>query len=111
MVMRYHWGLAAGHVYTHTMENNMPQIEASAAADGTMAGDPELNARSENSVWSTNQLEEDNDVQDLDNPELGFENREDDFLGEEYLDVDEEQGILDDELLATDNLYPFISYN
>ena len=108
--MRYYWGLAAGHTYTHSMRSGDPPAEAAAASnnvDETDGPSPELDS---GDICLLNQPpeEQEGDVQQDDDSELGFENRQDDFLDEENISGDEE-GLLedDDEFLAMNNMYGF----
>jgi hypothetical protein len=109
MVMRYHWGLAAGHTYAHgamsepEMPTNIP----------TSIEEPETSFET---VTDVHMMEENRDDDD-DDPELGFENRQDDLIEdaansdgdasgprmiiEDAMNVDESE----DEVLAIDNMY------
>jgi hypothetical protein len=76
MVMRYYWGLAIGHTYSHFQ----PATTAASAVPtqgphSTMASG--LEAETERDLVHTNYVYE----PDVDDPELSLENREDD-LGE-----------------------------
>ena len=106
--MQYYWGLAAGHTYTHSMRNGNPPAEASTASNNVDETDdllPELGP--DDTICLLNQLpEHESDVQHDDDPELGFENRQDDFLGEE--DISGDGGIEDnDEFFAMNDMYGF----
>lgn len=85
--MRYHWGFAAGHTYTHA--------EANAPADNDLSSTPIISAVDEPNVdlaldedqeiesnpislEHTQRLAGDGDAEG--DPELGFANREDDLL-------------------------------
>jgi hypothetical protein len=76
----------------------MPQASASITTDGDTAGYLEPNTTPD-----LNSSLPDNEVQDLNNPELGFENREDDMLD----DVSDQESIADEELITLDSF----SYN
>jgi hypothetical protein len=94
MVMRFHWGLAAGHVYTHSVRNNsQTQPSVSTTHDEDTIGDLESNITSGNPA---DLLEQEDDAPDLDNPEFNLENQEDDLLDEDEEDFD---GLGDDEHL------------
>jgi hypothetical protein len=97
MVMRYHWGMAAGHVYTHATPNNI--CRQAAATDENTTGEP---TSSEHPGFRCTDLsEQDLEPEDRegDDPELAFENREDDFLAEEG--AYDELGLADNEGLDT----------
>ena len=71
MVMRYHWGLAAGHTYAHVKgTNSEPEMPACANVITSDEGP-------ETSSGTVNMGEEN---QNDDDPELGFENRQDDLI-------------------------------
>jgi hypothetical protein len=96
MVMRYYWGLAAGHIYTHSCDlyssngRSTPPVP-----DGTEPLEPEMSIPAVDA----------NIQEDEDDAEFGFENRQDDIL-EEDLVFDEEQGLEDDdEFLAMYDMY------
>jgi len=104
--MRYYWGLAAGHTYTHSMRNGNPPAEASATSNSIDETDdlsPELVS---GDICLLDQLlEQEDDVQHNDDPELGFENQQDDLLDEEDISGDE-GGIEDnDEFFAVNDMY------
>jgi len=105
MVMRYYWGLAVGHAYTHaTDDTNLPSTQASSASENNMdrADDQELD---KNSGDTAQPSERDNDAPDND-PEFGFENRQDDFIDD--AEVPDNGGIEDDEeFLAMNDMYWF----
>jgi hypothetical protein len=115
MVMRYHWDLAAGHIYARgTSVISEPEMLASnTTVIPSVDTEPET---SSGSAVGAHTIEEEN--QNNDDPELGFENRQDDFieeaenidgeddLVEEGVNFDVEQGTEDDdELLAMDDMY------
>lgn len=98
MVMRYHWGLAAGHTYTH-----------SAMFEPTSIEEPET---SSDTVADVHMTEENQD--DASDPELGFVNRQDDLIEDAEISDGEASGDWDDsivdaenddEILAIDNMY------
>jgi hypothetical protein len=97
MLMRYHWGLAPGHVYTHTSNTTAPA--ATMQAPNSVAPSTYNNLDTSTSTApmaagtssSTNEfstlyhLELEMD-EDGDYPEFGFENRQDDLIGEDEFD-------------------------
>jgi hypothetical protein len=107
MVMHYYWGLAPGHTYTHGMdEGNLPLAHASSPLESVDA--PEWNEPSGNTAP---QLLEDSlgiNSPDDDDPELGFDNRQDDFIDDAgiYDDGGEDEGD-DEEFFAMNNMYGF----
>ena len=110
MFMQYYWGLAAGHTYTHSMRSGDPPTEAAATShnvDETDGPSPELDS-SDICLLNQPPEEQEGDIQQDDDSELGFENRQDDFLDEENISGDEE-GLLedDDEFLAMNNMNGF----
>ena len=110
--MRYYWGLAAGHTYTHSMKSSNSPTRASAtskSADEPNELDepePETLASSGDTGLLHELPEQDNDSQRGDDPELGFENRQDDFLDE--VEAEDEGGMEDDdEFCAMVDMYGF----
>jgi hypothetical protein len=96
MVMRFHWGLAAGHVYTHPVRNiSQTQPSVSTTHDEDTIRDLESDMTSGNPA---DLLEQEDDAPDLDNPEFSLENHEDDLFDEED-DFEDEQELGDDEHL------------
>ena len=88
MVIRYHWGMGIGHVYSH---DQVPSriVPPNAPSTGNTL-DPTVDSQGDRS----DPQEEDPDL-DVFNPALGFDNREDDRLdAEEEMEED-----ADDELL------------
>ena len=98
MVMRYHWGLAAGHTYSHTSH-----LDSSDRSSTPLALDDAENPEPQTVTQAvdTNALPE----EEGEDPELGFENREDDIF-EEGTDFDEERGLeYDEEFLTMHDMY------
>jgi len=95
MVMCFHWGLAAGHTYTHgsnTSSNFNHTIPIPEAFEDL---EPETG---DSGIYIPADAGDDD-------PELGFENREDD-LGENELLSEEEGDIEDDyEFLTINDMY------
>jgi hypothetical protein len=102
MLMRYHWGLGVGHVYSHGQR---------AFATSTTTSTEDVNRDSATEMHSTDEAipevhEEDHDgSSDAENPELGFDDLEDDWIdedseGELESEVEEEEFIL-----AMDDMY------
>jgi len=106
MLMRYHWGLAAGHVYTHALaigtEHAMDletttehtQDFAENTTGGARAGSPDLNES----------------ASDVEQAELEFGDQEDDDwedrpLGDDNSQVDPEDLSDDDAFAAMDEMY------
>ena len=111
MVMRYYWGLAAGHTYTHAMHNsNLPaQTSGTSSNNVDETEDPEPETSSNDTGLYTPLRDQDSYTLD-DDPELGFENRQDDFIGEAEI-YEDELGIEDDEeFLVMNDMYG-ISYD
>jgi hypothetical protein len=102
MVMRYYWGLAAGHVYTHGAGNSDLPTDVSGTVDASDNLELETTV---DDVGPISVLEHENDAPDHDSEELGFENREDDFFDDAGAS-DEERGD-DEEFLAMDSMYGF----
>lgn len=112
MVMHYHWGLVAGHTHACGM-GTAPEPEILTTAISSSGDYPGL----ETSFVPTVDAHIEGENQNDDDPELGFENREDDFIeegentdGEDSLieaaeNFDGEQGIDVDDLLAMDDMY------
>jgi hypothetical protein len=113
MVMRYHIGLAAGHVSTtingHT--DDVPAMSHFNELASTEIGEVWTYQTSTNNYSSTDSTHTLQFVvdEDGDNAELGFENREDDLLeGDvEEDDNEDEQWVDDEEFLAMNDMYGF----
>jgi hypothetical protein len=103
MFMRYYWGLAAGHTYTHSTRNDDSPTETSATSN-TDDLEPET---SSGDFGLLNQLlgRNDDDVQHDNDAELSFENRQDDIFDE--ADISEDEGAVegDDEFFAMHDMY------
>jgi hypothetical protein len=99
MVMRYHWGLAAGHTYTYAPDfDSSDRSSTPSTSDDTGLLEPETSALAVDTYMLVGD-------EDEDDPEFGFENREDDMVEEEVVS-EEEQGLEDDdEFLAMHNMY------
>lgn len=106
--MRYHWGMAVGHVYSHGHNSNTSRSSVSRSHTVSSNTEPESNVMADadhpNSQFTHHQPEVDSDTED---PELGFNNREDDdwldMEGEFERELDER---FDDNLLVTmDEMY------
>jgi hypothetical protein len=108
MMMRYHWGLGVGHVYSHgqnaasnssTSTTAMRTVDIGADTGSVHEGIPE---------WCQQGQD---DGSDTENPELGFDNREDDWID---LREDDYEGEVDDEdedeelMVAMDDMYGFV---
>jgi hypothetical protein len=101
MVMRYHWGLAVGHTYSH----------ATAADSSVVHGpttdtheDDDLALESNLAGMPVDILPQNEETLDHHDPELGFEDREDHWtdVGED----DNDDGIIDDEeFLELNDMY------
>ena len=103
--MRYYWGLAAGHTYTHSMRNGNPPAEASATSSNVDEIDVLPPETSSGDVGLLNQLP--SNIQHDDDPEFGFENRQDDLIDEEDISGDEGSIEDDDEFFATNDMFGF----
>lgn len=87
MVMRYHWGLAIGHTYSHAAAADSTMVQVSAADP------PEDELALDSANMLVNIPLHQNGEDPYNNPELGFENREDDWIDEE---ADQDEGNVDD---------------
>jgi|ERR1700722_9208118 len=112
MVMRYHWGLAVGHLYTHnraTMEHcdsaDLEAIDCS-AMENPVTNEPMQNATASSRGRAGNRTL-DLSASDIDIAELDLRNREDD----EWEDVGTDDGddlgeeSDDDVFAAMDEMY------
>jgi len=107
MFMRYYWGLAAGHTYTHSTENDHPQIQSSSTSISVDENDdPEPETSTGDSDLLNHLPERDVDVQHDNNPEFGFDNRQDDLIDDEA-EIDGYEGGIDndDEFIAITDMY------
>jgi len=100
MLMRYHWGLAVGHVYSHGQGVDAPS---------TLAAAQDFDDTAENETVLEPCLRDDqDDVSDTEDPELGFDNREDDWVDAEGDSEEEGVGAEEDEdelIVAMDDMY------
>ena len=108
MVVRYHWGLGIGHVYSHGQGTANITTTSVQAPDVTTDNSVGINALEDGNDFDVDNPEDGNDF-DVDNPELGLEDREDD-LGEEddredepQIDCDDDED--DEQLVAMDDMY------
>jgi hypothetical protein len=109
MVMRYHWGLAIGHTYTHAAASDGSVVHVSTANSETHEDD--LALESDSASMPVDVLPPQNgENADQDDPELSFENREDNWTDVEEGDDDEENGD-DDEFLDLNDMYGLNSYD
>jgi hypothetical protein len=100
MVMKYHWGLAIGHTYSHAAAADSAVVQVSAAEPR----EDELALDSAN-VLVDIPLHQNGEDPYFNNPELGFENREDDWIDEE---ADQDEGNIDDYDGDNDEFLDFI---
>jgi hypothetical protein len=111
MVMRYHWGLGVGHVYSH--DQGMARTTTTSCTSAQTSA-----ITMDNPVDIIHQQLDDGNNSDVDNPELGLEDRDDD-LGENDRLRDEAEVDCDDDsdeqLLVMDDMYglvdPFEDYH
>ena len=101
--MRYHWGLAIGHTYSHAAAADCAAVQVSAADTHK----DEIASDSAN-VLVDIPLHQNGEDPYYNNPELGFENREDDWIDEEAdqdeRNIDDHEGD-DDEFLDFSDMY------
>jgi len=93
--MRYYWGLAVGHVYTHDNTTGIRDSTAAQTSNPTIDDQPELESNFTPEVGIV--YLQDHDAghdSEGDNLEFSFENREDDNLsgGEAGEDYEDEMG-------------------
>jgi hypothetical protein len=107
MLMRYHWGLGIGHVYSHVGQ----RANAPVAPTTTQAVDDAFNNTAD-TLYAVHKviLESQGNTE---NDELGFDNWEDDWVDEEYSEdglsqVDDEDNEL---ILAMDSMYGSVEYD
>lgn len=98
--MRYHWGLAVGHVYSHGQGVDAPSTPAAAQDSGDTAENE--------TVLDPCPRDDQDDASDTEDPELGFYDREDDWVDaegdseEEIVEAEEDE----DELIVNmDDMY------
>jgi hypothetical protein len=94
--MRFHWGLAAGHTYACGSNTSSDFNHALPTPEAFEGLEPETGDSGVDAYIPANA--------DDDDPELGFENREDD-LGEDEVLSEEEDIENDDEFLAMNDMY------
>ena len=105
MIIRYHWGFGIGHIYSHGQTAGFAATSTQ-AADTSDDLEPEANISSQPVDHSYNS--------DVDDPELGFENREGDDLGDEDGWEDcplEDVDCDDDQLVAMDDMYGLSTFD
>ena len=101
MVMQYHWGLAPGHIYTHEQTAGLV-----ASSTGIPCGSVDAEELTEAAVTAdtcTSQLYKDHGS-DSEDAEFGFENREDDNLGDEDSDNQDGLDLSDKDIIAMDDM-------
>ena len=94
MLVRYHWRLGIGHVYSHEDDKFPPSAAIlNYAADGTNEIDDEDSADRQNETLKLTPLEKDADFEneDNDNPELGMGVRDDDDFSDQSSSDSESQ--------------------
>ena len=101
--MRYHWGLAVGHTYSHGQRVNIPTDPTTTQASVTTAN---VDSGDE----ADREVHDPIDDSDSEDPELGFDN-EDDWIDEPGEDSDD--GLVEDEedddvIVAMDDMYGFL---
>lgn len=102
MVMRYHCGLAAGHIYAHPTGDADQRLQTENTRDTSVIQVDEAEGlQAQHEV-----VEHGNKAEDGDDPELSMENREDDLIYEgEPSEDGQDRDSDDDEFLAMDNMY------
>jgi hypothetical protein len=100
MLMRYHWGLGVGHVYSHGRgaKISTPCTTTTQTFEDADSGDEAV----------TKPIQYDQvDGSDAEDPELGFDDREDDFPEAEGDPEDEQIRDEEDEelIVAMDDMY------
>jgi hypothetical protein len=104
MMMRYHWGLGIGHTYSHATTAGSSAAPVSAAEP--LEDDPTPESDITNVLRDISLPQNEKNL-DHDDPELGFENRQDDWVDAE--EDDEEEGSMDgtgdEELLEFSSMY------
>jgi hypothetical protein len=90
MVMRYHWGLAPGHTYTHNCNTSFAPLSPKNV-------EPEINPPVADTVIQVREIDDD--------PELDLENREDDWVEDEVVSECEQDIEDDEEYLAMTDMY------
>ena len=99
MVMRYHCGLGIGHLYNHGQTADNSSFMVVQTSNLMDVNEPETSVMTERTISHLqDQLENESDVEI---PEFGFENREDNDLGEEVGFEGFEDGFTDDTELPT----------
>jgi len=105
MVMRYHWGLAIGHTYTHAAAADGSVVHVSTADSGTHEDDLALESDPASMPVDV-PPPQNGENSDHDDPELSFENREDNWTDVE--EGDDGEGSIDgndDEFLDLNDMY------
>jgi hypothetical protein len=102
--MRYFWGLAVGHIYTH--KHTAGVVAASSAEMASSSLEPSGPAAS--AVEAQLQVPQNYET-DTEDPQLGFENLQDDYLGEDDEQSEDDgwsRSVSDDEMaVALDDMY------
>ena len=102
MMIRFHWGLGVGHLYCHGSRRE----DALAASNTIQPEDSAAYTSFPSETFSQQRREEPDGDSDAENPEFGFDSREDDLID----DSDSEAnsfGEEDEELVAFDDMYGF----
>lgn len=111
MIMRYHWGLGIGHIYSHGRTAGIISVPSGAVTVAIVNGTgPEAST-----ISAVDQLSHlgRSDHADVDDAEFSLEDREDDSFGDEeegsrLTDLELELGTDDDEdFFAMEEMYGF----
>ena len=103
MLMRYHWGLAVGHIYSYGQRANIPTNSTTAQAFGSTT---DADSGDEADPEAHDLIDDSN----AENRELGFDNNEDDWIDESGEDDDGPVGAEDDDddvIVAMNDMYGF----
>lgn len=113
MLMRYHWGIGIGHIYSHDSPTASADDSSELSLDECSEEEAEVELKDEGNLKEINLEVEIGEAQDKDNEAAGGEDSGDDDAegGEdlEPLSSDDENWESDDSdatLLAMDEMYP-----
>jgi hypothetical protein len=101
MVMRYHWGLAVGHIYSHGQHAGIATAATAEVSTNDDVNDPELET---NTMEEVDPLQLPDDEPDVDDPVFGLENNEDPDHLEEFGFGQDSEDELGGELSESDEM-------
>lgn len=107
MAMRYHWGFAVGHVYTHEQTAALVSPSTGMSSSLSLSRSGSEDEERDEEIEPTDPDIPRSCESDGEDSELGFEDRQDDTLDDNSEDPDDYFSDDSDELIAMANTYGF----